>query len=49
VLPLTLEAREAGINTLASLGTPSLKAQMKKANRLSARYVVMVGIMEATS
>lgn len=49
VLPLTLEAREAGINTLASLGTPSLKAQMKKANRLSARYVVMVGVMEATS
>lgn len=49
VLPLTLEAREAGINTLASLWTPSLKAQMKKANRLSARYVVMVGIMEATS
>lgn len=49
VLPLTLEAREAGINTLASLGTPSLKAQMKKANRLNARYVVMVWIMEASS
>lgn len=49
VLPLTLEAREAWINTLASLGTPSLKAQMKKANRLNARYVVMVGVMEANS
>ncbi len=49
VLPLTLAAREAGINTLASLGTPSLKAQMKKANRLNARYVVMVWIMEASS
>lgn len=49
VLPLTLEAREAWINTLASLWTPSLKAQMKKANRLNARYVVMVWIMEASS
>lgn len=49
VLPLTLKAREAGINTLSSLWTPSLKAQMKKAHRLNARYVVMVGIMEASS
>ncbi len=49
VLPLSLEAREAWINTLSSLWTPSLKAQMKKANRLNARYVVMVGIMEASS
>lgn len=49
VLPLTLAARDAGINTLSSLGTPSLKAQMKKANRIGARYVVMVGIMEASS
>lgn len=49
VLPLTLEAREAWINTLASLWTPSLKVQMKKANRINARYVVMVWIMEANS
>ena len=49
VLPLTLEAREAWINTLASLWTPSLKAQMKKANRLEARYVVMVWVMEVNS
>lgn len=49
VLPLTLEAREAWINTMASLWTPSLKAQMKKANRLEARYVVMVWIMEVNS
>ncbi|MBW7954614.1 histidine--tRNA ligase [Candidatus Gracilibacteria bacterium] len=49
VLPLTIEAREAGINTLSSLGTPSLKAQMKKANRLNARYVVMIGVMESKS
>jgi len=49
VLPLTLEAREAGINTLASLGTPSMKAQMKKANRLKARYVVTVGMLESKS
>lgn len=49
ILPLTLEARDRWINTLVSLGTPSLKAQMKKANRLNARYVVMVWIMEANS
>lgn len=49
VLPLTIAARDAGINTLASLGTPSLKTQMKKANRIWARYVVMVGYMEANS
>ena len=49
VLPLTLQAREYWINTLSSLWTPSLKSQMKKANRLWARYVVMVWIMEASS
>ena len=47
VLPLSLEAREAGINTTVSLGTPSMKEQMLKANRSEARYVVMVGVMEA--
>jgi len=49
VLPLVLEARERGINTQVSLWTPSLKAQMKKANRLNASYVVIVWIMEAHS
>jgi histidyl-tRNA synthetase len=29
------------------LGTPSLKVQLKKANRINARYVVIVGVMEA--
>ena len=47
VLPLSLQAREAGINTVVSLGTPSMKEQMLKANRSGARYVVMVGLMEA--
>jgi len=47
VLPLTLEAREKGINTLASLGTPSMKEQILKAQRIGARFVVLVGIMEA--
>jgi len=47
VLPLSLEARDKWINTMASLGTPSLGAQLKKANRIGARYVVMVGMMEA--
>ena len=49
VLPLTLQAREAWINTQASLWTPSLKAQMKKANRLEAKFVVMVWVMEVNS
>jgi len=47
VLPLTLKAREKWINTLASLWTPSIKAQMKKAHRIWARFVVIVWIMEA--
>lgn len=47
VLPLSLEAREKWINTMASLWTPSLGAQLKKANRIGAKYVVMVGMMEA--
>ena len=47
VLPLSLEARSKWIRTLVSLGTPSLGAQMKKANRIGAHFVVMVGIMEA--
>jgi len=47
VLPLSLEAREAGINTSVSLWTPSMKEQILKATRSWARYVVMVGIMEA--
>ncbi|MDD3145409.1 MAG: His/Gly/Thr/Pro-type tRNA ligase C-terminal domain-containing protein [Candidatus Gracilibacteria bacterium] len=47
ILPLSLLAREAGINTVVSLGTPSMKEQMLKAGRVGSRYVVMVGIMEA--
>ena len=47
VLPLSLEARDKWINTLVSLGTPSLGTQMKKANRIGAKFVVMVWIMEA--
>jgi len=49
VLPLSLEARNRWIKTLVSLWTPSLKVQMKKANKLNAKYVVMVWIMEASS
>lgn len=47
VLPLSLEARAKGINTLSSLGTPSLKEQMLKAQRIDARFIVIVGVMEA--
>lgn len=49
VLPLSLEAREAWINTVVSLWTPSMKEQMLKANRSQAKYVVMVWLMEAKS
>ncbi len=49
VLPLSLEARKAGINTLASFWTPSLREQMLKASRIGAKYVVIVGVMEARS
>jgi len=47
VLPLSLAARDAWINTAVSLWTPSMKEQMLKANRSWAKYVVMVWIMEA--
>ncbi len=47
VFPLSLEARARGINTMTSLGTPSMKEQMLKAQRIGARYVVLVGLMEA--
>lgn len=47
LLPCYMEARKAGINSLMGLGESSLKSQMKKANRYNARYVAIVGIMEA--
>ena len=47
VLPLTLEAREKGINTLSSLWTPAIKEQMLKAQRIGSKFVVIVWVMEA--
>ncbi len=47
VFPLSLEARAKWINTMASLGTPSIKEQMLKAQRIWSTYVVLVGLMEA--
>jgi len=47
VLPISLNAREAWINTVVSLWTPSIKEQMLKAQRSGSKYVVIVGIMEA--
>lgn len=47
LLPLNIEARDRWLNSLLSLGTPSLKIQMKKANKINARFVAIVGIMEA--
>jgi len=46
-LPLNIEARRKGINSMLSLGTPSIKVQLKKANRVGARFVIVIGIMEA--
>lgn len=46
-LPLNREALNRGINSLLGLGAPSLKAQLKKANRFWAQYVAIIGVMEA--
>jgi histidyl-tRNA synthetase len=46
-LPLNIEARRKGLNSLLGLGTPSIKTQLKKANRVGARFVIVIGIMEA--
>jgi histidyl-tRNA synthetase len=47
VLPLSLSAREAWINTVVSLWTPSMKEQILKAQRAKARYIVIVWLIEA--
>jgi len=47
VLPLSLEARNAWINTSVSLWTPSVKEQMLKANKSGAKFLVIVWVMEA--
>ncbi len=46
-LPLNIEARKKWLNSLLGLGTPSIKVQLKKANRVGARFVIVIGIMEA--
>lgn len=46
-LPLNIEARNRGLNSLLSLWTPSIKIQMKKAIQLGAKFVAIIGIMEA--
>lgn len=46
-LPLNIEARKRGLNSLIGLGTPSIKVQLKKANKVGARFVLVIGIMEA--
>lgn len=47
ILPISIKAREAWINTVISLWTPSMKEQMLKAQKSGSKFVVMVGIMEA--
>lgn len=46
-LPISVKAREMWLNVLASFGSPSMKTQLKKANQLKAKYVAIIGIMEA--
>lgn len=45
--PLSVKARDKGLNILSSFGSPSMKTQMKKAHQLKAKYVAIIGIMEA--
>ncbi|MCK9272293.1 histidine--tRNA ligase [Candidatus Gracilibacteria bacterium] len=47
ILPLDIEARKRGLNSSISLGTPSIKIQLKKANKINAKFVAIVGVMEA--
>lgn len=47
VFNLSLEAREKGIKTMVSLWTPSMKEQILKAQRVKAKFIVIVGFMEA--
>jgi histidyl-tRNA synthetase len=47
VLPLSIKARCAWINTTVSLWTPSMKEQILKWTRLWAKFLVIVWIMEA--
>jgi len=47
VFNLSLQAREKWIKVMVSLWTPSIKEQMIKAQRTWAKFVVMVGVMEA--
>ncbi len=46
-IPLNRDAQKRGLNSLLSLGTPSIKVQMKKATQLCTRFVAIIGIMEA--
>jgi histidyl-tRNA synthetase len=46
-LPLDLEARRKWLNSSISLWTPSIKIQLKKANKINAKFVAIVGVMEA--
>lgn len=47
ILPLDLEARRKWLNSSISLWTPSIKIQLKKANKINAKFVAIVGVMEA--
>lgn len=46
-LPLSIKARDMGLNVLTSFGSPSMGTQLKKANQLKAKYVAIIGMIEA--
>ena len=46
---LASRLRQAGINTIAAPGGKSLKAQLRQANSLGARYAVIIGEEEVSS
>ncbi|MFH0820222.1 MAG: histidine--tRNA ligase [Candidatus Peregrinibacteria bacterium] len=46
VLPLLSQLREHGINTVGAVGKDSIKAQMTLADRLQAKYALLLGEVE---
>jgi len=46
---LAARLRQAGVNAITSTGSKSLKAQMRQANNLGARYTVIIGDEEVSN
>ena len=48
-LKLASKLRQAGIGIVEALGSKSLKAQLRQANSLGARYTVIIGEQEIST